>query len=56
MQGFVKVGINNILKQKSNKLYPATQRSPVANILATNKTMLMHKHHILQHFNFFVYN
>ena len=56
MQGIVKVGINNILKQKSNNLYPTTQHSPVANFLATNKTMLMHKQHILQLFNFFVYN
>ena len=41
MQGIIKAATNNILKQKSNNLYPATQHSPVANFLATNKTIFM---------------
>ena len=53
MNGVIKGGINNILKQKSSNLYPATQHSPAAKFLATNKTILMHKQHLLQLFNFF---
>ena len=53
MQGIVKVVVNIILQQKSNNLHLATQHSPVANFLATNEKMLMHKQHILQLFNFF---
>ena len=53
MNGVIKGGTNNILKQKSSNLYLATQYSPVARFLATNKTILMHKQHALQLFNFF---
>ena len=53
MNGVIKGETNNILKQKSSNLYPATQHSPVAKFLTTNKTILMHKQHILQLFNFF---
>ena len=53
MKAIIKVGTNNILKQKSSNLYPATQHSPAAKFLATNKTILMHKQHLLQLFNFF---
>ena len=54
MKGVIKVGINNILKQKLNNQYHATQHSPVANFLAANKTIFMHKQNILQLFNFFL--
>ena len=51
MKAIIKVGTKNILKQKSRNMYPATQHSPVAKFLATNKTILMHKQHILWLFN-----
>ena len=53
MKAVIKVGTKNILKQKSRNLYHATQHSPVAKFIATNKTILMHKQHILWLFNLF---